>query len=124
MTNTALMHAIKQRKTLEYKKELEDIELFHERYISFDSIDREFFNSCVHIGCTADINNIVDLEKTRLTGVLAEWCKEHKINYRKIKVETFKITDAKGNPVNWGQTQYGMYFSNTEDAVAFKLRWC
>lgn len=118
------MVTITYRRTAEYKEELEDTELFYQHFVNFDDIDREFFNSYVHLGCTLDINNIVSLEKTHLIGIMAAWCKENKITYKKIKIDSFKITDASGNQINWGQTQYGLYFYRTEDAVAFKLRWC
>lgn len=124
MVNSTLTKAARYRRTLEYKEELEDTELFYQHYVNFDDIDREFFNSYVHLGVTLDIGNIISLEKTHLTGIMAAWCKENKITYKKIKIDSFKITDANGNPVNWGQTQYGLYFYSTEDAVAFKLRWC
>lgn len=52
----------------------------------------------------------------------SDWCKEHKIRYKKIKVYK-AVFQADGNTTRIGGYRIGLLFYTAENALAFKLRW-
>ena len=110
------------------KEEWEDKELFKQHFVRFDEIDQKH-EVCIvvemrGISNPKNLTDMFNLTKSGISGEIAEWCKENKIIYRKVRVDDFVITSADGERLNWGDIKIGLFFYKKEDAMAFRLKWC